>query len=39
MPSLGTVAEGKHSPSLFHLFNFLAGLVGKCTSVSVLATT
>lgn len=36
VPSLCMVAEGKHSPSLFHLFNFLAGLVGKCPSVLVL---
>lgn len=34
-----TVAEGKHSPSLFHLFRFLAGLVGKCPYVLELTTT
>lgn len=32
VPSLCTAAEGKCSPSLFHLFNFLAGLAGKCFS-------
>lgn len=39
VPSLCTVAEGKRSPSLFHLFNFGGRLVGKCPSMSVLTTT
>ena len=39
VPFLCTLAEGKHSPSLFHLFNFLAGLVGKHPSAAVLTTT
>lgn len=35
VPSLRTVAEGKRSPSLFHLFNFQPGGFGKCPSGSV----
>lgn len=39
VPSLRTVAEGKRSPSLFHLFNFGAGGFGECPAGSVLATS
>lgn len=39
VPSLHTAAEGKCSPSLFHLFNFGAGGFGECPAVSMLTTS